>query len=67
MKWLLWVRLALAIMKLLKGKDKGKGLTSEDVHNVCYTMVISNTDEKTAVKNILADIEGLVKDETLPV
>ena len=34
MSWVIWVQLAIEIMKLLKGKDKGVGLTKTELITV---------------------------------
>lgn len=61
MDWIIWVKFAIEIMKLLQTKNKGEQLTFDEVVAVLTRLNVAEKDIKEIV-SLLPDLSLLVKD-----
>ena len=61
MNWWTWVQLALAIMKLLKGKDKDVGLTRAELIAVADKFLGESGIDPDKMEKLVDDVEELME------
>ena len=65
--WIIYAQIAIEIMKILKDKDKGEGLTELDLDTAINCLPIKDSTTEAImeltpnIKQLLEDIGGLLK------
>jgi hypothetical protein len=61
MKWIIWVRLAVELMKLLQAKQAGEKLDMKDIENSLMESGVKPKDI-VDIEALLPDVFNLIKD-----